>query len=362
MHPRNFGDIHEHSAGISMPADFSPESERDTPSARVEQAPVRVRFMNGYTAEILDPDLPDDCGGIAQVFFIGVRDEQGMELGPHLLKRARHGTPVGTHLLREVAVARWAYERCMKLYGQPLVAPGITYAQDDQYQYGLFRLVPGLTLEQHIERGTRLPVFRIIRELLRAAVAMESAEPSSSAFGSAINGLGGIIHHDVKPPNVICGPECTVLIDLNMAHGIGERNPDTRHTRGTPLYLTPEEWKGNRQEPRSTQNQIARTAIDMLTGGAFSRILADKTKVVSRRTVRGEDIPRIVALMKHKGVQPATRRLLLRALEPNPNDRYPSSQAMLEAVERYLGVGDRVSPRPLLQRLGLLMPSSERTR
>lgn len=351
MPPRNFDNTRERSAGVATPAGFNLESEHEAPLSE-GNAPVQVKLMNGYVAEIPDPDQPDDNGGIAQVFFVNVRDKQGAELGLHVLKRAPHGGAVGTHLLREIALARWASTRCLERYGKSLVAPGITYGQDDQYQYGLHKLVSGWTLAQHIECGTRLPVFSIVRDLLRAAVAMEDAPAPSSTFGSAFRRLGSIIHHDIKPGNVIYGPEGTVLIDLNIAHGQFEQDYAPAHARGTPVYLAPEQCDGDKQDPRSTQNQIARTAIQVLTHGAYARVLRGSHKVIMRRTAQGEDIAHIKSLMAHKGIPDAEQGLLLRALEPDPRDRYPNSQAMLEAVERHLCEDTRAPRvRSLLRRL-----------
>jgi CheY-like chemotaxis protein len=79
----------------------------------------------------------------------------------------------------------------------------------------------------------------------------------------------GILHRDLKPPNVMLRPDGSiVLIDFGLAKKV---NSDTQSTaigvlRGSPYYMSPEQVQGRSLDARSDQYALGVVLYEMLTG------------------------------------------------------------------------------------------------
>jgi hypothetical protein len=159
----------------------------------------------------------------------------------------------------------------------------------------------------------------------------------------AIAHRAGVIHRDLKPANVLVTPQGQVrLIDFGISIGLDqERLTQTGAILGTPAYMPIERLRGS--EPHATTDVWALGAMGYeLLSGRTPYPAASWLEVVKRR----EPPPPLVA-----SVNPRVKAVILRALSPEPKDRFQNADAMLEALLESLG--ERARPRGLWVALAL---------
>lgn len=117
--------------------------------------------------------------------------------------------------------------------------------------------VPGVTLRQHVDARGPLPL-----PLAAMAGAM-------LADGLAKVHQVGLLHRDLKPQNIILGPDGPKLIDFGLAVLIDREHYLTEAGAlvGTPAYMSPEQVRGERElTPAVDIYGLAATLVFALTG------------------------------------------------------------------------------------------------
>jgi serine/threonine protein kinase len=136
----------------------------------------------------------------------------------------------------------------------------------------------------------------------------------------------GVVHHDLKPDNVIVDSEDNVkLIDFGIAAStslrLGER-PRTNAPMGTPDYVSPEQIQGKRGDARSDVYSLGIMLYEMLTGEVpFSGVdpaMAMHLRSMVDAPCPGEINPTISARL---------REIIRRALARDPAGRFASARA-----------------------------------
>ncbi|GAA3091442.1 serine/threonine-protein kinase [Nonomuraea salmonea] len=202
--------------------------------------------------------------------------------------------------LREAEVAGRVAAFCTaKVLGTGLV---------DERPYIVSEYVPGPSLDELVKRDGP----RTGSGLERLAVATLTALASIHA--------AGIVHRDVKPGNVILGPEGPVLIDFGIARALDHRTGGGV-TSGTPSYMSPEQFTEQPLTPASDMFSWAGTMVYAATGHpAFP---ASSVPGVLHAVLHGE--PDL------SGVPEPLRSLVAACLAKDPAAR-PSAQLALRRL------------------------------
>jgi serine/threonine-protein kinase len=145
-----------------------------------------------------------------------------------------------------------------------------------------------------------------------------------------------IVHRDLKPENIMLVPDGAapraVVLDFGLAK---ERRADpalqkltaTGIILGTPEFMSPEQIRGRTLDARSDVYALGIVAFEMFTGILPFRGKNAQEMMVAR--LRGSPTPL-------RAVRPelpdALERALLRALAPDPEDRYASATAFAAAL------------------------------
>lgn len=135
---------------------------------------------------------------------------------------------------------------------------------EDGRQYLVMELLEGVTLKQHLSVRGRLSLTEAAPILRRVARALDAAHNA------------GIAHRDLKPDNLfltfddegVCHPK---LLDFGIAKLVGDDPQRGHHTRtgtpmGTPLYMSPEQCRGQHIDQRTDIYALGVMVHLMLTG------------------------------------------------------------------------------------------------
>jgi serine/threonine-protein kinase len=206
-----------------------------------------------------------------------------------------------------------------------------------------------------VDGGDRFIVMELVegptlRELLdtEGRLAPERAAEIASRLASALAFAHGkaVIHRDVKPSNVLLPPDGGVkLADMGIARLLSpEALTATLSVRGTALYISPEQVRGDRVDPRADLYSLGCVLFEMLSGRTpFEGDLAALSYAHTHTPA-----PRVRSI--NPTVPAAIDELVAAMLEKDPAQRPPTG----EEVERSLAAAmrhDAVAPTALMERV-----------
>ena len=188
----------------------------------------------------------------------------------------------------------------------PHIVPLLS-VEDDALVYAY---CPGVSLAEALEVGA-LPVKRSVKVACDVLKALAYAHEH------------GVIHHDVKPDNVLIKGEKALLTDFGFAKDLGLTAITNQDTMlGTPSYMSPEQFEGTRTDTRSDLYGVGAMLYHMLVG----------TPPFGRQVLRfllGDDrVPRDPLPEGATHLAPVVDR----SLQRDPEKRFSSAQQMREAL------------------------------
>ncbi len=140
----------------------------------------------------------------------------------------------------------------------PNIVSGIDAGYSNGIYYYVMEYVDGETLSQVLTRRKTLPWREALGIVRQVAAALDHAHRN------------GLIHRDVKPGNVLLAKGGTAkLMDLGMVRFAAHGNMDLTHSgqvMGTPLYMSPEQARGEELDIRTDLYALGISLYEMLTG------------------------------------------------------------------------------------------------
>jgi serine/threonine protein kinase/WD40 repeat protein len=197
------------------------------------------------------------------------------------------------------------------------------YAVEEQpLPYLVMEFIPGETLQQLLNRTGPLDVPEILR------IGRQIAEGLAAAHAN------DLIHRDVKPGNVLIegGPgRRAKLTDFGLARAADDASiSQSGLVVGTPLYMAPEQAKGESLDHRADLFSLGSVLYVMTTGRPPFR--ADGTMAILRRVC--EDTPRpIREIIPEAPVWLCD--LITRLHAKDPAERFPSAREVVNLLQRY---------------------------
>lgn len=149
------------------------------------------------------------------------------------------------------------------------------------------------------------------------------------AGGLAVAADASLIHGDIKPENIVFDDHgVPKLLDFGIASA---SNAKTTEIWGTPYYIAPEKLKKQRVDFRSDIYCLGGTLYHALT--KHPPFDGDDVKeVVKARLVK----PPVPLSSYRPDIDPEVEAIILRMLQVDPADRYPTYGALLNDIRKYL--------------------------
>ena len=200
----------------------------------------------------------------------------------------------------------------------------------DGTPYIVMELVDGQTLRGAVGQATITPEIKL-GWLIDVARALAAAHRKN------------LVHRDVKPENVMVrGDGVVKVLDFGIARRTaGEVDPTAATSQalstltaegarlGTPLYMAPEQIRGDALDGRADQFSWGVLAYELLAGKVPWRGGTDALAVAASILT---DEPSEAALDK-ASVPPRVKAVLLRALSKRPAERFASMDDVVRALE-----------------------------
>lgn len=241
--------------------------------------------------------------------------------------RNSEGKPVALKVLRPelavtVAAQRFLQEiRFISRLSHPNIGTLLDSGEKDWLIYYVMPFWEGPSLKQYLTKYHRLQQddsMRLAHDLLDALAHAHQQN---------------IVHRDVKPDNVILTSGGAILLDFGIARAIA-LSGQTNLTRsgiavGTSAYMSPEQITALRElDHRSDIYSLGCLLFEAVTGrGPFSH--PNEAVVLSRHL--NDPPPSLRALAPE--TSPKLDAVVTRALAKRPEDRWPTAQAMLMALD-----------------------------
>jgi serine/threonine protein kinase len=267
-------------------------------------------------------------GGMAEIFLAHQSGAQGFARSV-IVKRIRPGLSADPQfrdmLIDEAHIA-------MRLSHRNVV-PVLDLGQSRGRYFLVMELVDGWDLATIVKRLTNLGAafplglgLYVVAEICRG---LAYAHAHTGRNGKVL----GIIHRDVSPHNVLLSEQGNVkLTDFGVAKALGKRDQTrTGIIKGKLDFMSPEQASGQTLAP-SSDIFAAGTILYLLASGRRP-FEGDSDLDILLKVQRAEFLPLAKAA---PGLSRDVTRIVNRAMQPDPADRYQSGEAMMMDIEKVL--------------------------
>ena len=245
-------------------------------------------------------------GGFADVY-----------LGEHVHLRTQAAIKVLRVRLVDTTIQNFLNEaRTIAHLIHPYIIRVLDFGVQDNVPFLVMDYAPRGTFRQRFLQDKPLPPGPLVPYIKQTAAALQYGHDRK------------LIHRDVKPENMLLGPSDQILLaDFGLALiAYNSVSRSSTETAGTAAYMAPEQLQG---QPRAASDQysLGVIAYEWLTGtvpfqGSFFEIASQQVL---------QPIPRMRD--KNPAIPPDVEQIIMKALEKDPQRRFPNVKDFALALE-----------------------------
>jgi serine/threonine protein kinase/tetratricopeptide (TPR) repeat protein len=181
-------------------------------------------------------------------------------------------------------------------------------------KYLTMAYVEGTDLARLLDRNGKLeiaPALGIARQIAAGLAAAHEA---------------GVVHRDLKPANILIQGDTALITDFGIARSAEGSATDTGSgVVGTLQYMAPEQARGRPVDHRVDIYACGLILYEMLSGQRFIGRTTGRKRLMTDDPIEAPDI-------NLDDVPEAVARIIARCLQPQPENRFQSAAALLDAL------------------------------
>ena len=211
--------------------------------------------------------------------------------------------------------------QAVAMLSHPNIVAVYDVSRSSELEYIVMELIDGITLKQYMQRkGNKLNWREALHFITQITKALGHAHSR------------GIIHRDIKPHNIMVLRDGSVKVaDFGIARvASGGHSTLTQETLGSVHYISPEQARGSHIDSRSDLYSTGVVLYEMITG----RLPFEGDTPVSVAIQHINSIP-LSPRELDSTIPEALEAITMKAMAPNPDNRYLSANEMLADLEEF---------------------------
>ena len=211
--------------------------------------------------------------------------------------------------------------QAVAMLSHPNIVAVYDVSRSSELEYIVMELIDGITLKQYMQRkGNKLNWREALHFITQITKALGHAHSR------------GIIHRDIKPHNIMVLRDGSVKVaDFGIARvASGGHSTLTQEALGSVHYISPEQARGSHIDSRSDLYSTGVVLYEMITG----RLPFEGDTPVSVAIQHINSIP-LSPRELDSTIPEALEAITMKAMAPNPDNRYLSANEMLADLEEF---------------------------
>jgi len=219
--------------------------------------------------------------------------------------------------MAEEIMARFLREaRAAGVLNHPNIVTVYDADEESDMAYIAMEFIEGVELRKLLQDKRRFSPEETVQLVSNLCMALDHAHSH------------GVVHRDVKPSNIMVLADGSIkVLDFGIAHVSGSNLTRDGSLIGTPYYMSPEQFMGHKVDGRSDLFAAGVIAYELLTGE--KPFPGESVGTVMHNVLKKEPIP---PRELNFAIPIALEKVVLKALQKDPNQRYQTGRSMASAL------------------------------